>query len=308
MIRLHFQHFIRTVILAVFAFFFIVLHYTGDIKKYINPKYDGMSQLAAGVFILFFSVQLFRIWENNHDQHAHCPPGCNDDHGYSASLPKKLISYSILTFPLLTGFAFAPTVLDSSIAAKKGTVLPQSNGIEYNRTEEDNKSTIESQEPASETDPIIQGEKAVLPNNNLFSKEEFDEEMKKLEESDVIQMKDDIYSSYFEAISMNPKEYIGRKVKVSGFVYKEEGLDPNQLVISRFLITHCIADASIIGLLTEFKHSSEFEQDTWLELEGTLDVTTYNGVELPFIKAEKWKVIEEPVEPYIYPILTKMTE
>jgi putative membrane protein len=107
---------------------------------------------------------------------------------------------------------------------------------------------------------------------------------------------------------MNPTDFEGRKVKVSGFVYKEEGLQVNQLVLGRFLITHCIADASIIGLLTEFKQASEFEQDTWLEIEGTLEVTTYNGVELPLIKADKWTVIEEPAEPYIYPILTKVTE
>ena len=63
MIRVHFQHFIRAVVLAVFAIFFIGLHITGDITKYINPKYDGMSKIAAGVFILFFCIQLFRIWE-----------------------------------------------------------------------------------------------------------------------------------------------------------------------------------------------------------------------------------------------------
>lgn len=299
MIRVHFQHFIRAVILAAFAIFFIQLQYTGEITKYINPKYDLMSKIAAGVFILFFCVQLFRIWENSHEQHTNCPPGCNHDHGYADSLPKKLISYCILTFPLLTGFAFTPTVLDSSIAAKKGTILPQANRIENNGTEES----------VSETDPItIQDDEAVLPNNNIFSEEKYEEEMKKLEELDVIQMKDDIYASYYESISMNPKEYMGRKIKASGFVYKEEGLDVNQLVISRFLITHCIADASIIGLLTEFKQASEYEQDTWIEVEGTLEVTTFNGVELPLIKANKWKVIEEPTEPYIYPILTKMTE
>src|SRR3954452_9183013 len=154
MIRVHFQHFIRAVILAAFAIFFIELHYTGEITKYINPKYDLTSKIAAGVFILFFCVQIFRIWENNHEQHTNCPPGCDHDHGYSDSLPKKLISYCILTFPLLTGFAFAPTVLDSSIAAKKGTILPQVNRIENNRTEEDHNSITQNQESTSEMDPL----------------------------------------------------------------------------------------------------------------------------------------------------------
>ena len=299
MIRVHFQHFLRAVILAAFAIFFIELHYTGEITKYINPKYDGMSKIAAGVFILFFCIQLFRIWEKEEDSHAHCSPGCTHDHGDSGSLSKRLMSYGILIFPLLTGFAFAPTVLDSSIAAKKGTVLPQVNRNENNGIEES----------LSENDHTgIQEEQEVLPNNNFFSEEKYNQEMKKLEESEVIQMNDGIYSSYVEDMNMNPNDFEGRKIKVSGFVYKEEGLKENQLVLSRFLITHCIADASITGLIAEFNQASEFEQDTWLEIEGTLEVTTYNGIELPLIKAEKWTVIKEPDEPYIYPILIKVSE
>ena len=59
MIRVHFQHFIRAVVLAVFAIYFIGLHITGDITKYINPKYDGMSKIAVGIFILFFLCSAF---------------------------------------------------------------------------------------------------------------------------------------------------------------------------------------------------------------------------------------------------------
>jgi putative membrane protein len=299
LIRVHVQHFIRAVVLAAFAIFFIELHITGDITKYINPKYDGMSKIAAGVFILFFFIQLFRIWEKEEDSHVDCSPGCTHDHGYSGSLSKRLMSYGILIFPLLTGFAFAPTVLDSTIAAKKGTILPQVNRNENNGIEES----------VSEHDLTgSQEEQEVLPNNNFFSEEKYNQEMKKLEESEVIQMDDGIYSSYVEAMNMNPKDFEGRKIKVRGFVYKEEGLEENQLVLSRFLITHCIADASITGLIIEFNQANEFEQDMWLEIEGTLEVTTYNGIELPLIKAKKWTVIKEPVEPYIYPILIKVSE
>lgn len=299
MIHVHFQHFLKTVILVAFALFFIKLHATGDISKYINPKYELMSLIAAWVFIFLFFIQLFRIWENEQDQHEHCLPGCNHDHGDSAPFVKKLINYSIILFPLVTGFALSPTVLDSSIAAKKGTILPQANSSQSNLSEEAQPETDYS---------FIQDDETVLPNNNFLSEQEYDEKMKKLDELEVIEMENDIFASYYEFISSDPKAFQGRKIKVSGFVYKEEGFGTSQLVISRFMITHCVADASIIGLLTEFEHANEYKQDTWLEIEGTLDVTTYNGVDLPLIKATKWKVIDEPAEPYIYPILTKITE
>lgn len=296
MVRMHVQHFIRAVILAGFAIFFIELHVSGEITKYINPKYDGMSKIAGVVFILFFCIQLFRIWEREEDSHDHCASGCKHDHHSSDSLSKRFMSYFILLFPLLTGFAFAPALLDSAIAAKKGTILPQ-----FNRNENN-----EMAGPRLEHHHISNQE--VFPNNNFFSNEEYDQEMKKLRESKLIQMNDKMYSSYVEAMSMNPKDFDGRKIRVKGFVYKDEELKENQLVLSRFLITHCIADANIIGLIAEFNQASEFEQDTWLEIEGTLEVTTFNGIELPLIKANKWTVIQEPVEPYIYPIFINVSE
>jgi putative membrane protein len=296
MIRMRVQHFFRAVILAAFAIFFIELTITGEITKYINPKYDFMSKITASVFILFFFVQISRVWEKEEDSHVHCTSSCTHDHGYVGSLSKKLISYGILILPLFTGFTFAPTVLGSSIASNKGSVLPQ---VESNV----------SDESLSEADlTAIEKEQEVLPNNNIVSEEEYDQRLKNLESSEIIQMDGSIFSSYLEMINRNPALFEGRKIKVSGFVYKEDGFEVSQLVVSRFLITHCVADASVIGFLTEFKQASKLEQDTWLEIEGTLEVTTYNGVTLPLIKADEWTVIEEPIEPYIYPVITKLIE
>lgn len=70
------------------------------------------------------------------------------------------------------------------------------------------------------------------------------------------------------------------------------------------MITHCLADASILGFLTEMDEAFELSEDTWIELEGELDITTYDGVQIPTIKITKWKTIEEPSEPYVYPVLT----
>ncbi len=55
-----------------------------------------------------------------------------------------------------------------------------------------------------------------------------------LEKSEVIQMNDGTYSSYVEAINMNPNNFEGRKIKVSGFVYREEGLRRTSLYYQGF--------------------------------------------------------------------------
>jgi putative membrane protein len=44
------QQSLKAMILGLFALFFLKLHLTGDIGKYINPKYDFMSKIAIGFF------------------------------------------------------------------------------------------------------------------------------------------------------------------------------------------------------------------------------------------------------------------
>ncbi|WP_396021233.1 hypothetical protein [Bacillus sp. S/N-304-OC-R1] len=45
-------------------------------------------------------------------------------------------------------------------------------------------------------------------------------------------------------------------MQLTGFAYKEDGFEQDQLVIARFVITHCVADASIVGFLTELPEAS----------------------------------------------------
>ncbi len=53
----------------------------------------------------------------------------------------------------------------------------------------------------------------------------------------------------------------------------------------------------------EFDGASTVEQeDTWLEVEGTIELTKYDGSEMPILKITSWKIIAEPKEPYVYPV------
>ncbi|GGP08671.1 TIGR03943 family putative permease subunit [Oceanobacillus neutriphilus] len=310
---MRFQHFIRALILAIFAAFIIKLHYTGEIMSYINPRYTLMSKIAIAIFLFLFLIQLVRIWENRNHTHNHCSSGCHHDHDHSGSFSKRFIVHLIILFPLVTGFAFAPATLDASIAAKKGLMLPQVNegtasmGEHLNRMGEatDEKSAESIEPPANKDDSIIQ-HTAPLANTNYLSKEQFDKEMEKLTTSDIIQMNDNIYASYYSRITEDPASYIGKKIKVSGFFYKEDGFEENQFVLARFLMTHCVADTSVIGMLVEFNEANDYQEDTWLEIEGEINVTNYNGHVMPFIKVDKLKVIDEPSEPYVYPAMIKI--
>ncbi|MGG3448380.1 TIGR03943 family putative permease subunit [Domibacillus aminovorans] len=289
----HFQQAFRAVILAAFACFIMNLHLNGDIEKYVNPKYDLFSQTAASVFFLLFFIQLFRIWSRKNKHEHHCHHGCSHDHGHSRSPVKKVITYSILIFPLITGFLLPPQTLGAKVAAKKGTVLT-SKRAEFQMQGE------------TELDPSLYVHEGVVVDRKEIKQGEYEENMKRLDNDHVINMEDEVFEPYYGQINAEPEKYIGRTVKMKGFVYKEEGFQSNQLALTRFLITHCIADASSIGFLTEFDEAYTVEQDTWLEIEGIIKVTQYDGFKMPILKVTSWKIISEPDEPYVYPVYIKI--
>jgi putative membrane protein len=307
-VKIHFQQAFRALILLSFAIFLFKLHFTGDITKFINPKYVRLSQSASLIFLVLFFIQITRIWTTKNLDHSHChheDHDCGHDHGNSQFNAKKLASYTIVILPLISGFFLPAKVLDASIASKKGGMAVLSNQSEL-KTINDNGITDNFDQNPAVVNSDNQSDQLLIDSQQEISKDEFNQLIQKLEQSPTIKMNDFVYNTYYEEISKDIGKYKGRKIQLTGFVYKEEGFQPNQLVLSRFLITHCVADASIVGFLSEFNEASVIDEDTWIEATGELEITTYDGFELPYLKITEWKEIREPKEPYIYPITIKI--
>jgi putative membrane protein len=308
-VRLHFQQAVRAFILLAFSIMLFQLHFTGEITKFINPKYEGLSQSAAVLFIILFIIQTTRIWsvkENRHHHHCHEEShdhSCNHDHGDSPFNAKKLISYFVIVFPLLTGFLLPAKVLDASIADKKGGLAVLSKQKAENQQEEETIPNTEQQE-----EPVLNEDLVDLSRikDNVYTKEQYEQLLQQLEQSSTIEMNDNVFSTYYEEMHMDLDKFKGREIELKGFVYKEDGLEQNQLVLARFLITHCVADAGIIGFISELPEASSIDVNTWIEAKGVLETTDYNGTKFPIIKITNWKVIDEPKEPYLYPISVKI--
>lgn len=328
--QFHAQQAARSLILLGFSVLIYMLHFTGKIYLFINPKYLLLSQAAAFLFLLLFFIQITRVWtikkEHDHDSCNHVGECCSHDdhhdhfhdHGTTPFSVKKLLSYSIIVLPLLSGFFLPAKVLDSAIADKKGAMLSiagssksgQGNQTTSETTEQaDSQETNEAGQPAEESDDsagqVPEGTETATGYENQMTDEEYNKKIKELETGSTIIFNDSIYSSYYEKISSDIDKFQGRKVSLYGFVYKEEGFTENQLVVSRFLVTHCVADASIIGFLSEFPDAAKIEKDTWIKIEGVIETGSYMDTAIPLVKVSKWEITEEPVVPYLYPVTIK---
>ncbi|WP_110927574.1 TIGR03943 family putative permease subunit [Bacillus massiliglaciei] len=302
------QQSVRACILLAFSILLFHLHYTGEITKFINPKYKELSQIAAILFLILFIIQLIRIigLRSNRDNHSNCAHDYQEchhdhhhhDHGDSPMNVKKLIPYVIICFPIFTGFVLPAKVLDSAIANKKGGMAVLSN----ERQGTDQTADGNRQDDGTESGVTDHNIDLASLNKTIVSREDYENLKKQLQTSSKIIMSDTLYSTYYEEINMNLSKYEGRKIELNGFVYKESGFEKDQLVLSRFLITHCVADSSIIGFLSEFPEASAVKEDTWLKASGVIELTDYNGVKMPLIKITEWEEISEPEEPYLYPL------
>ncbi|WP_134701482.1 TIGR03943 family protein [Ammoniphilus sp. YIM 78166] len=279
------QQLLRAGILLGFALLIGQMHWTGEIAKYINIKYSAMSLIACALLFLLFLAQLGRIRNTQQTQHDHhCGAGC--DHHHLRWSFKGGLAYAILSIPLITGFLLPAKTLDAAMASKKGVMI-QSPSPKASAASMEEEHPI----PVSREDQLV------------YLDDLYEDSLNVLIQQPEIIFNDFDFVEYADTISFYPREFIGKTVELSGFVYKEEGMDPSQLVVARFIITHCLADAGVIGFMAEWEDAETLQEDTWVRVKGTLDITQYGDFELPKLKVEEWEMVGMPADPYVYPKL-----
>ena len=102
-------------------------------------------------------------------------------------------------------------------------------------------------------------------------------------------------------ILLHFKEFEGKRIKTEGMVYKGEDVPDQYFLIFRFLMICCAADSMPAGALVEHEDVDQFENDTWVRVEGVLGLKNMGNFTLPYIKADSISVIEAPKFPYLIP-------
>jgi uncharacterized repeat protein (TIGR03943 family) len=96
-----------------------------------------------------------------------------------------------------------------------------------------------------------------------------------------------------------PDAYLGQKANINGFVFYPKGLPANYLMLSRFVITCCAADAYPVSIPVKFTGDRQtYPQDSWLRVKGKATVETFSGSRQLVIAASEMKSIPAPKNPY----------
>lgn len=100
--------------------------------------------------------------------------------------------------------------------------------------------------------------------------------------------------------SGEPTAFAGEEAHVIGFVYRDDRFADSQFMVSRFTVSCCVADAAPIGLIVEWPDTAVLTPDSWVEVSGTIQAGTFNGVEMPVLVADSVTPTETPSQPYLY--------
>jgi putative membrane protein len=97
-----------------------------------------------------------------------------------------------------------------------------------------------------------------------------------------------------------PSAFDNQEVHLTGFVYREQQYDAGIFMIGRFVIIHCVADASPAGLIVRWPEAISLQDDQWVEVHGRLKAGEFDGRAMPILWAESVSAIQPPAQPYLY--------
>lgn len=110
----------------------------------------------------------------------------------------------------------------------------------------------------------------------------------------------DNYTSILKDCHDNIDNYVGKKIKFTGFIYRLYDFNENQFVLAREMIISSNNEAVIVGFLCDCDDLSSFSNGAWVEVDGVIEKGSYHG-DIPIIKIDHINNTSVPEDEYVYP-------
>ncbi len=108
------------------------------------------------------------------------------------------------------------------------------------------------------------------------------------------------YTNVLKAVHDNIDNYIGTKIKFTGYVYRVLDLKDTQFVLARDMIISSNYQTVIVGFLCEYEKAKDFQDNTWVEITGEITKGNYHG-DMPIVKIISINKVDKPNDEYVYP-------
>lgn len=121
---------------------------------------------------------------------------------------------------------------------------------------------------------------------------------------DIAALSPDNYTNVLKNSYEDINTYLNKKIKFSGFVYRLYDFKDTQFVLGREMVLSRISDTQakvvVVGFLCNTDEAKNFEDGTWVEIEGTIQKGFYH-TEIPIVEVTSIKKTSVPENPYVCP-------
>lgn len=118
--------------------------------------------------------------------------------------------------------------------------------------------------------------------------------------SDIVEITANNYTNVLKAVHEDIDEYVGKKVHFTGYVYRVFDLTDTQFVLARNMIISSDNKAVVVGFLCNYDNAKDFENNTWVDITGTITKGNYHG-DIPIIEIDEINQVDSPSDEFVYP-------
>ena len=116
--------------------------------------------------------------------------------------------------------------------------------------------------------------------------------------STLLEIKSNDYTNFLKDCHENMNKYIGKKIKISGYVYRMPDFNDNEIVIARTMLDMKNSTAVVVGVLANYDNAKDLKDNVWIECEGIIEKGNYHG-DIPILKIDKCSKIAIPEDEFV---------
>ena len=118
-------------------------------------------------------------------------------------------------------------------------------------------------------------------------------------QNDVSEISAKNYTNVLKTVHENIDNYVGMKIRFTGYIYRVSDLNDNQFVLARDMIISSNSQFLVVGFLCEYKNAKDFPDDTWVTVTGEIQKGDYHG-DMPILMITDISESQKPSEEYVY--------
>ena len=116
---------------------------------------------------------------------------------------------------------------------------------------------------------------------------------------------DENYISTLNDMYEHIDNYVGRKIKVQGQIFKSENMKDNEIAIGKYYMYCCAVDMSLTGFMINKDDNFKLVENSWYDIEAVISSHKYEMgpgqiIDEPILKIINYKKIDKPANILVY--------